>query len=383
MDARVRTPRSPSRSGAVVLGSLLLLGSVATGARAQATGAIVGTVTDQAGIGLYGVEIALEDGNARASTDESGAFRLIGVPPGPVVLRARRLGFELQRIEVVVSSSESASLAVKLRPLPQTLAPVTVTTKRADHYGRLTGFYERLERRAGGYFITRYEIDQQQPRVLGHVLQRVPGVTLVRGRAGITGVRLRGRRCWPLVWLDGMPMAAGDVDIDSFSPYGIEGIELYLGATGPPLRYTAMNDGSSCGTILLWTRSSELEPRVQHSSLDELQRLVAANSVFTAEEVDSAARLDPARVVPVSYPPSLFAAGVKGLVLAEFVVDTLGRVELSTIGVVSSTHPLFAHAVREALPAASYTPAQRGGRRVRQLVYQPFDFAPTRSRARQ
>jgi TonB family protein len=382
MDARVRIPRSPSRSGAVVLGSLLLL-SVATGAGAQAPGAIVGRITDESGIGLYGVEIALEDRDVRASTDEAGTFRLTGVSPGPAVVRARRLGFEPQRIEVVVGSGESASLAVKLRPLPQTLAPVTVRTKRVDRYGRLAGFYERLEQRSGGYFITRYDIEQQQPRMLGHVLQRVPGVTLVRGRAGTTGVRLRGRRCWPLVWLDGLPMSAGDVDIDSFSPYGIEGLELYLGSTGPPLRYTAMNDGSSCGTILLWTRSSELEPKVPRSRVDELQRLIAASSIFTAEEVDSAARLDPARVVPVSYPPSLFAAGVKGLVLAEFVVDTLGRVELSTIGVVSSTHPAFAHAVREALPAASYTPAQRGGRRVRQLVYQPFDFAPTSSRARQ
>ncbi|MGH7720447.1 MAG: TonB family protein [Gemmatimonadaceae bacterium] len=70
----------------------------------------------------------------------------------------------------------------------------------------------------------------------------------------------------------------------------------------------------------------------------------------------------------------LHAAGATGGVVAEFVVDTAGRVELETFNVVSSTHPRFTEAVRRALPAARFTPALLAGRRVRQLVQLPFRF---------
>ena len=46
---------------------------------------------------------------------------------------------------------------------------------------------------------------------------------------------MRGRTCWPLVWIDGTPMPAGEVDLDAFSPSTIQGIELYLGSTTAPI----------------------------------------------------------------------------------------------------------------------------------------------------
>jgi len=75
------------------------------------------------------------------------------------------------------------------------------------------------------------------------------------------------------------------------------------------------------------------------------------------------------------YPEMLRRAGVSGEVVAEFVVDTLGRVEPGTLRVVRSDHELFAAAVRAVLPALRFLPAEAGGRRVRQLVRQPFTFA--------
>ncbi len=75
---------------------------------------------------------------------------------------------------------------------------------------------------------------------------------------------------------------------------------------------------------------------------------------------------------------ALFAEGIRGLVVAEFVVDTVGHIEGSTIGLVSSTHPLFSDAVRLALGRATYLPALRDGRAVRQIVQQPFDFVVNR-----
>jgi protein TonB len=78
------------------------------------------------------------------------------------------------------------------------------------------------------------------------------------------------------------------------------------------------------------------------------------------------------------YPDLLRSAGVEGEVLAQFVVDTTGHVEPGSIRVLRSAHALFAQAVERALPQARFIPAEAGGRRVRQLVQQPFAFAIAR-----
>jgi protein TonB len=75
------------------------------------------------------------------------------------------------------------------------------------------------------------------------------------------------------------------------------------------------------------------------------------------------------------YPDILRQAGVEGEVLAQFVVDTLGRAETKTFKVLKSSHDLFGTAVRNALPGMRFIPAEVGGRKVRQLVQQPFSFA--------
>jgi protein TonB len=74
------------------------------------------------------------------------------------------------------------------------------------------------------------------------------------------------------------------------------------------------------------------------------------------------------------YPSLLQSAGVEGDVRAQFVVDTLGRVENGSVRILDTTHPSFADAVRDALARARFVPAEAGGRKVRQLVEQPFSF---------
>ena len=78
------------------------------------------------------------------------------------------------------------------------------------------------------------------------------------------------------------------------------------------------------------------------------------------------------------YPDILRQAGVEGEVLAMFVVDTTGKVEAGSFKVLKSTHDLFAQSVRTALPGMRFIPAEVGGRKVKQLVQQPFTFAITR-----
>ena len=74
------------------------------------------------------------------------------------------------------------------------------------------------------------------------------------------------------------------------------------------------------------------------------------------------------------FPSMLQNQGVSGQVIAQFVVDTTGRVDVSTFKVVESSHDLFTAAVKNSLPRMRFQPAEVGGRKVKQLVQQPFVF---------
>lgn len=98
----------------------------------------------------------------------------------------------------------------------------------------------------------------------------------------------------------------------------------------------------------------------------------AAPGAFLLEQVDEP-------VVPLyqpapRYPPALQQMGVSGRVVVLFVVDTLGTVEPGSWRVLSSTHPAFEAAAREAILRSRFQPARIRGRPVRQLVQQPLGF---------
>ena len=78
------------------------------------------------------------------------------------------------------------------------------------------------------------------------------------------------------------------------------------------------------------------------------------------------------------YPDMLRSANVEGEVLAQFVVDTTGRAEMSTFKVIKSTHDLFTNAVKSSLPNMKFYPAEVGGKHVKQLVQMPFQFNLTK-----
>ena len=375
-ESRMRISEAPLVLGSLLASVFFLIGTPLSG---QSRGAISVVVADSSGIPLLGAEVTLAGSQLKGFTDEKGAFLFGAVPLGTHVLSARRLGFAPSQVSVEVSDASSASVSIRMKPLAATLAPVVVRPTRVNYAGRLKGYYERLEKKSSGVFITREQIDRENPRMLGQLLQHVPGITATTRRGGVTNIRMRGRNCWPLVWVDGTAMPSGDVDIDTFSPSSIHGIEIYLGSTTAPARYTYNRDLSSCGTILIWSRGPDTDPlsRPPTPTVD-LEQLVAKLAVYNADQVDRRAHLDSTRLLSLGFPPALYAAGVKGLVVAEFVVDTAGQVENGTLGIVSSTAAPFTEAVRVALESAAYVPAIKDGRRVRQLVQQPFEFAVDR-----
>lgn len=99
----------------------------------------------------------------------------------------------------------------------------------------------------------------------------------------------------------------------------------------------------------------------------------AGSGVYSGNEVDRAAYLAKDNPIP-PYPETLRQAGIQGNVVLQFIVDTTGRVEPKSVVVKASDNTMFTTSVLTTLRKMRFVPAEAAGRRVRQLVEQPFTF---------
>src|SRR2546423_10612183 len=85
-------------------------------ARAQSPYAVlVGLVRDSAGHPIPGVEVVLQGAApAYTRTNDSGGFRLPGLPPGETSVTARRLGFAPATVSMKLRSGRTDSLVLSL-----------------------------------------------------------------------------------------------------------------------------------------------------------------------------------------------------------------------------------------------------------------------------
>jgi hypothetical protein len=339
------------------------------------TGAIAGVVRDSSGARLVGASLSVSGTTLRAISDTAGRFRLVGVPAGTGALQARRLGYRAAAVPVTVERGGTASITVTLARLPRELDPVLVEASRQPAVRYLQGFYERRSK-GHGYFITRDQISRRQWSDMTDVLRSlVPAVRISSSRMARNAVRLRGSRCAPLVWLDGAPAMAGEFDLDVISPETVSGIEIYPGPATVPVEFRSTRGLESCGVIVVWSRVDSPEPRDRRRAKPKRTAdSVLAVRVYSAEEVDSGARVDSTGISQPFYPDSLYAFRVGGEVVAQFVVDTSGQVLLDTFTAVSSTHSAFTEAVRRSLRHSKFHPAMLAGRRVRQVMLLPYRF---------
>ena len=98
-----------------------------------------------------------------------------------------------------------------------------------------------------------------------------------------------------------------------------------------------------------------------------------ALTVYFAHQVESPAAFDSRSAAP-AYPDSLQRAGIEGSVIAQFIVDTTGRIEPASIVLLESTHIRFTESVQAALPNMLFRPAELRGVKSRQMVQIPFRF---------
>src|SRR5688572_23876195 len=91
---------------------------------------------------------------------------------------------------------------------------------------------------------------------------------------------------------------------------------------------------------------------------------LTSNQTYCSFQVEK--QVEPiASTQQVAFPEALRSSGVGGEVSAQFVVDTLGRIESGSFKVLKATNDMFASAVRSHLPRMRFYPAEVGGRKVR------------------
>ena len=300
-------------------------------------------------------------------TAEDGMFAFPGSAAGPAVLHVRRLGFGAESLLVTVPPPVAEPLAIQLWPVPQALAPVIIRDTRDR--GPIADFYRRRERGFGRY-ITRADIERRRPLRTTDLLRTVAGVA-VEDNGPTARARIRGSHCAPELYIDGTPTGPVAFDLNAIHPGSVEGIEIYSSSATVPVEFRRPFGRAACGTVLIWTRRGERRPRrpkTKPVTSQELARLVEAVHVFTADQVDLAAQPTTKLADVMRLPDSLGANATPGGVIAEFVVDSSGQVEPTTINVVAASAAVYAAAVRAALSETGFSPAVRRGRAVRQLV---------------
>lgn len=369
----------------LAIGAGMTAPAAAPAAAQGVRGVVKGVVRDESGRPLAGARIAAIGRDVESESDERGAYHLAGAGSGRTLLVVRRIGFRPETLSVDVPSTGSTVADPVLGRIAIQLDAVLVNGRR-DLRGPIAGFYERMER-GNGRFFTQDGIARRNPARMSDLLRGLPGMRVEQRRGGVQQFRIRGASIAPLVWLDGTPMGAGDVDLDNFDPRSFAGIEIYSGAATVPVQFGGSRTMStSGGAVVLWTRQGTAGPPRRKKGAPTPALLVASlierGEVLTAGSVDVPARpTEDLSGWPV-YPDSLYAARLPGRVEVEFVVDADGRVRMDTFSVISTTHRLLGEPVRRALELAGFVPAVRGGRQVSQVVQLPFDFAPDSAAAK-
>jgi hypothetical protein len=159
----------------LVLAAVLLPTTVT----AQSTGGIVGHVRDAStSRALSGVEVRIDGGRFRATTDTAGSFRFRGIPSGSHLIEVSWPGYRpARRDDVVVPAGEIVSIAILL-------APTAVELEELIAYGILDPVLDPLA-------------TQTVQRITAVDLRRLPVSSLedaIALQAGVVGESFRGGR---------------------------------------------------------------------------------------------------------------------------------------------------------------------------------------------
>ncbi len=197
-----------------------------------------------------------------------------------------------------------------------------------------------------------------------HALLIVGAVAATRRPPGIQGDWIENRAYY-LVPPNRVPSQSGSRETIKYVELAPEGSGAGVGQSGAA-------DGSALAP------AAEPSPTVGDLGRDSTSAAAAPalpglDSVFTELQVDSSVARYPGSAAP-AYPPEMLRQGKQGSVTTQYVVDTTGFADTTSLRIIRMSHPDFASAVRAALPFMRFFPAKVGTKRVRQLVEQEFTF---------
>lgn len=257
-------PTAPSALGCVLL---VLLATPVAAQRASIDGAIHGRVIEETtGEPIPDAFVRVLDERRRTlgttETDADGRFSFPRLKPGPFAFRVGSVGYtEITTPYWQVRGGETLDVTIRMHPHTVLLAPLEINARSRSESPMLAAFYSRMDRRLGGTFFSREDIERRRPSALTDLLVDVPGLRLEAG--GAPGDRIAtfdrslfapgGGRCHVQVYVDGVHAKGDGVSLNELaSPSGLEGVEVYRGlATVPP---EFLSPEARCGVIALWTR---------------------------------------------------------------------------------------------------------------------------------
>jgi hypothetical protein len=166
----------------------------------------------------------------------------------------RKIGYRPVHLRLTVAGDDTVEVDIPMKAAAVELEPIEVTASTGRR-----GMEDFARRRlaGSGRFFDAKDLRRAEHRRLGDFLAGVRGVRVLGG--GTRAVLVSSRNnCLMAVWLDGVPLTGAGSrrspqDINEFSLSQLDGIEVYAGAAETPVELTGVG-GSSCGTVVLWTR---------------------------------------------------------------------------------------------------------------------------------
>jgi len=213
--------------------------------RGRAT--LAGVVRRENGDPRPSARVLVDDAVGEAMADSGGRFVLDGLPAGSHMAMARMIGYSSSRKQVELRDGDTTWVDFSMRELT-TLDTIRVTAS-AWAAARIDEIEQR--RRSGqGMQLTEEQIKDEG--TLRAVFQQMPNLT-VEGPSAMSYL-LYGRstvgHCLLNLFLDGRPAIAAE--IQALNPGQILAIEYFARQSQAPHNYQTV--GSSCGSLLVWTK---------------------------------------------------------------------------------------------------------------------------------
>jgi outer membrane receptor protein involved in Fe transport len=170
---------------------------------------------------------------------------------------------------VVLLMLIAGSAAAQVRPYPDTVVrrptPLPAVTVADSSAPAPEAMLEAVESRGrgSGQFITRAEIEKQNPLVTSDLLRRRQGFRIIDSAGTPVAVSTRGPKpqltkrgsqmgpCAMLIGLNGS--VSSGMTLNAVPPSDIHGIEIHTGSTMPP-EFTGSRPDTYCGIVMIWTR---------------------------------------------------------------------------------------------------------------------------------